>query len=386
MEVERGLFMEKSQAIIESLKPFIQAVWQKTGFKELTPIQREAIPVIKDGKDLIAESPTGSGKTLAYLLPIIEQIRTESNQIQALILSPTRELAMQILEEVKKWTEGSGIRSASFIGGADIKRQMEKLKSHPQIVVGTPGRILELANAKKMKLHEVKTIVIDEADQLLQIDFADAVKNIVKRTLKERQLLFFSATMPKQVESIGDELMNEPALIKIEANKGIQAKVEHSYIVCEKREKIDILRRIANLKELKKAMVFINESNKFEEIAAKLRYKGLKLEVLHGETRKTERERIIKQFREDRFPLLLTTDLASRGLDFAEVTHIIHFDLPEEYEKYLHRSGRTGRMGAAGNVISIITNREIGRLTAFSKKAGVPFQQKHLYKGKLIVK
>jgi len=378
--------MEKSQAIIESLKPFIQAVWQKTGFKELTPIQREAIPVIKDGKDLIAESPTGSGKTLAYLLPIIEQIRTESNQIQALILSPTRELAMQILEEVKKWTEGSGIRSASFIGGADIKRQMEKLKSHPQIVVGTPGRILELANAKKMKLHEVKTIVIDEADQLLQIDFADAVKNIVKRTLKERQLLFFSATMPKQVESIGDELMNEPALIKIEANKGIQAKVEHSYIVCEKREKIDILRRIANLKELKKAMVFINESNKFEEIAAKLRYKGLKLEVLHGETRKTERERIIKQFREDRFPLLLTTDLASRGLDFAEVTHIIHFDLPEEYEKYLHRSGRTGRMGAAGNVISIITNREIGRLTAFSKKAGVPFQQKHLYKGKLIVK
>lgn len=378
--------MEKSQAIIESLKPFIQAVWQKTGFKELTPIQREAIPVIKDGKDLIAESPTGSGKTLAYLLPIIEQIRTESNQIQALILSPTRELAMQILEEAKKWTEGSGIRSASFIGGADIKRQMEKLKSHPQIVVGTPGRILELANAKKMKLHEVKTIVIDEADQLLQIDFADAVKNIVKRTLKERQLLFFSATMPKQVESIGDELMNEPALIKVEANKGIQAKVEHSYIVCEKREKIDILRRIANLKELKKAMVFINESNKFEEIEAKLRYKGLKLEVLHGETRKTERERIIKQFREDRFPLLLTTDLASRGLDFAEVTHIIHFDLPEEYEKYLHRSGRTGRMGAAGNVISIITNREIGRLTAFSKKAGVPFQQKHLYKGKLIVK
>lgn len=378
--------MEKSQAIIESLKPFIQAVWQKTGFKELTPIQREAIPVIKDGKDLIAESPTGSGKTLAYLLPIIEQIRTESNQIQALILSPTRELAMQILEEVKKWTEGSGIRSASFIGGADIKRQMEKLKSHPQIVVGTPGRILELANAKKMKLHEVKTIVIDEADQLLQTDFADAVKNIVKRTLKEMQLLFFSATMPKQVEFIGDELMNEPALIKIEANKGIQAKVEHSYIVCEKREKIDILRRIANLKELKKAMVFINESNKFEEIAAKLRYKGLKLEVLHGETRKTERERIIKQFREDRFPLLLTTDLASRGLDFAEVTHIIHFDLPEEYEKYLHRSGRTGRMGAAGNVISIITNREIGRLTAFSKKAGVPFQQKHLYKGKLIVK
>lgn len=378
--------MEKSQAIIESLKPFIQAVWQKTGFKELTPIQREAIPVIKDGKDLIAESPTGSGKTLAYLLPIIEQIRTESNQIQALILSPTRELAMQILEEVKKWTEGSGIRSASFIGGADIKRQMEKLKSHPQIVVGTPGRILELANAKKMKLHEVKTIVIDEADQLLQIDFADAVKNIVKRTLKESQLLFFSATMPKQVESIGDEFMNEPALIKIEANKGIQAKVEHSYIVCEKREKIDILRRIANLKELKKAMVFINESNKFEEIEAKLRYKGLKLEVLHGETRKTERERIIKQFREDRFPLLLTTDLASRGLDFAEVTHIIHFDLPEEYEKYLHRSGRTGRMGAAGNVISIITNREIGRLTAFSKKAGVPFQQKHLYKGKLIVK
>jgi len=378
--------MEKSQAIMESLKPFIQAVWQKTGFKELTPIQREAIPVIRDGKDLIAESPTGSGKTLAYLLPIIEQIRTESNQIQALTLSPTRELAMQILEEVKKWTEGSGIRSASFIGGADFKRQMEKLKSHPQIVVGTPGRILELANAKKMKLHEVKTIVIDEADQLLQIDFADAVKNIVKRTLKERQLLFFSATMPKQVESIGDELMNEPALVKIEANEEIQAKVEHSYIVCEKRDKIDILRRIANLKELKKAMVFINESNKIEEIAAKLRFKGLKLEILHGETRKTEREKIIKQFREDRFPLLLTTDLASRGLDFAAVTHIIHFDLPEEYEKYLHRSGRTGRMGAAGNVISIITNREIGRMTAFSKKAGVPFQEKYLYKGEMIGK
>lgn len=373
----------ENNVLLTQFKPFINQNWTDQNFVSFTSVQEQAIPTIVEGSDVIVESPTGTGKTLAYLLPLLDKIEQNSSQIQTLVLAPTRELVMQIHQEINKFTKGSLIRSAAFIGGADIKRQMEKLKKHPQIVVGTPGRILELVEANKMKLHGTKSIVIDEADQMLQLGFIDTVKAVIKKTLRERQLLFFSATIPTRVEELGFEMMKEPKVIRIETQAAKSSIVEHYYIVSDQRDKIDVLRRIANLKDLKKAIIFVAETKKFEELVSKLRFKGLSLEYLHGESKKVEREQVIRKFRENRVPMLLTTDVSSRGLDFQNVSHVIHFDLPEEIEKYVHRSGRTGRMGKSGVVISIVTERETGRIKSFANNLGINISEKILYGGEL---
>lgn len=368
---------------LKIMKPFLQDIWAKTGFETLSAIQQRSIPLILEGKDIIAESPTGTGKTLAYLLPLLERIQPERKDIQIVILAPTRELVMQIQQEIQKFSEGSEIVGASFIGGADIKRQIEKLKKHPQIVVGTPGRIQELIKAKKMKMHEVRTIVVDEADQLADMELMNTVKEIVKTTLKDRQLLFFSATIPEKVEKEGKEMMKEPEVIRVAKQDIPSSQVDHVYLICEKRDKIDVLRRIVKMNPLK-AIAFINDIGSFNELAAKLEYKGVSLEVLHGEIRKTERETILKNFRADKFPLLLSTDVAARGLDIRGITHVIHFDLPETVDRYVHRSGRTGRMGKQGTVISIITASEEKRLKQFSKELGIPIQKKTLFMDRMV--
>ncbi|MFC4766723.1 DEAD/DEAH box helicase [Effusibacillus consociatus] len=364
-------------------KPFLQEAWAKAGFVSLTAIQQKCIPSILEGKDIIAESPTGTGKTLAYLLPLLERINPGQKDIQAVILAPTRELVMQIHQEVQKFSEGGGILGVSLIGGADIKRQIEKLKKHPQIVVGTPGRVQELVTAKKMKMHEVKTIVVDEADQILEMGLMNTIKEVVKTTLRDRQLLFFSATISERVEKEGKEMMKDPDVIRITKQSMPDSRVEHIYFICEKRDKIDLLRRIVKITS-PKAIAFVTGTSDFNELAAKLEYKGIPVGVLHGELKKTERETIIKNFRADKFPLLVATDVAARGLDIQGLSHVIHFDLPDTVEQYVHRSGRTGRMGAEGTVISIITNYQEGVLKKFSNQLGIPIQKKTLFMDRIV--
>jgi superfamily II DNA/RNA helicase len=366
-----------------SLKSFLQDAWTKNGLETLTAIQQQAIPAILAGKDLIAESPTGTGKTLAYIIPLLERIDPQRKNLQAVILAPTRELVMQIQQEIQKYAEGSQIRSDSFIGGADFKRQLEKLKQHPQVAVGTPGRIHELIKTKKMKMHEVKTVVVDEADHIKETEFQNTVKEIVKTTLRDRQLLFFSATISDQVEKESRNMMKDPQMIRIAKQDIPSSEVEHLYLICERRDKIDVLRRIVKMNP-QKSIAFVNDTGSFMELAAKLKYKGIPLEVLHGEIQKTERERILTNFRAGKFPLLLSTDVAARGLDIEGITHVIHFDLPETSDQYVHRSGRTGRMGKQGTVISIITSTEVKRLQKFSNELGIPIHKKILYTDRLI--
>lgn len=375
--------MEKHN-IFEQVQSFLHKNWINQGFSTLTPVQEKTIPLMMTGNDLIVESPTGTGKTLAYVIPLLDRIDQEVVNVQTLILAPTRELVMQIQQEITKFCVGSQIRSAAFIGGADIKRQIEKIKTRPHIVVGTPGRVLELTNANKLKLHQIKSIVIDEADQMLQAGFNETIRAIINKTLRDRQLLFFSATIPAQMESIGKELMQDAHMIRIPKEHNQSKQVEHVYVMCEQRDKIDQLRKIANLAELKKAIIFVAETKKFVELASKLRFKGLNIECLHSDSKKLDRENIIRRFRESKFPLLVTTDVAARGLDFQEITHVIHFDLPEERDKYVHRSGRTGRMDRGGKVISIITDREVGRIHSFAKSLRIPITANTLYQGKLI--
>ena len=368
---------------LKDLKPFIQEAWQQAGFEEPTEIQKMVVPKVLTGEDLIAISPTGTGKTLAYLLPVLHKLDPEKKDLQALVLAPSHELVMQIFNEVQKWTAGSKINSTALIGGVNVKKQLENLRSHPQIIVATTGRLLEIINLKKIKMHEVKTIVVDEFDVLAANEHLSSLKNIIKTTLKDRQLLFFSATQSKNIEQIIADLAIKPEVVIVDKEQKLSSKVQHIYFLCEQREKIDQLRGIANSLKTK-ALTFINDVNRLSEIESKLKYKGITLSVLIGEANKSERKLAIERFRDGKLALLLATDVAARGLDISGLACVIHFDLPRDSKQYLHRSGRTGRMGAGGTVISIVTKKDESKLQEISKQLGIVISKKVLYRGEII--
>ncbi|MEH7235722.1 DEAD/DEAH box helicase [Bacillus sp. JJ1562] len=367
---------------LEEMKPFIQEVWEESGYVAPTAIQEKAIPAILEGKDVICESPTGTGKTLSYLLPAIQKLDETKSGIQIVILAPSRELVMQIFDEVKKWTKGTNIVSASFIGGANVKKQVEKLKDRPQIVIGTTGRIIELIKMKKMKMHEVTTLIVDEADQLVSNEHLSNVQSIIKSTLRDRQILFFSATISEQTEKIAKSLMNNAEMIRVQQTLN-QENTSHIYFLSEQRDKIDVLRKIM-FTEPDKAIAFIKSLEKVEEIESKLTYNHIDVAVLAGEAKKQERQQSMKNFRAGKIPLLLTTDVAARGLDIQDVTYVIHFDFPKTTEQYVHRSGRTGRMGKKGVVISIVNAREESFLKKMGHELGITFSKKDFYKGEIV--
>lgn len=374
----------KEQQFWNTFKPFIQQNWEKANFKHATSIQAQSIPLILEGKDVIAESPTGTGKTLAYLLPVINKIDTDSKNIQAICLASSQELVMQILAEVQKWGEGSGIRSASFIGGANVKRQLEKLKKHPHLVICTPGRALELIKQKKLKMHEVKTVVLDEADQLLVSEHIESVRQIVKATLKDRQVVLFSATLPKHTEDIAKELVQDAEIIRVKKDKVIDAaEVEHIYFQAEYRDKVKLLEPISRLNNAK-ILVFVKEIGNLNVIHEKLTYKNIQTSILHSDLNKMERQKSLKDFRDGKRNMLLATDVAARGLDIQNITHVVHYDLATDQTQYIHRSGRTGRFGASGVVVSLVTEREERELKQMAKKLNLRLSRKSFYHGEII--
>ncbi|NMD69744.1 DEAD/DEAH box helicase [Bacillus sp. DNRA2] len=366
------------------LKPFLQTAWEKAGFEQLTTVQMKTIPFILEGRDVIAESPTGTGKTLSYLLPVLQKIDVERRGVQAVILASSQELCMQILGEIQKWGEGSGIRSASFIGGANLKRQLEKLKKAPQVVVGTPGRVLELIKQKKLKMHEVKTVVLDEGDQLLIPEHLTTVRYIVNSPLADRQVLVFSATLPAVTEDLARGLTNNPELVKITRDETIKAeKVDHVYLVCEQREKLELLQKVARLSGIK-ALAFMNDIGAATVAVSKMNFKGISAGVLHSELKKLDRQSALKQFRDGESSMLIATDVAARGLDIKGITHVVHVDFPKEINQYVHRSGRTGRFGASGMVIALVTEREERELKKFYRELGLSGQKRVFFKGELV--
>ncbi|MBT2679793.1 DEAD/DEAH box helicase [Bacillus sp. ISL-35] len=377
--------MSETQPIIAQLNPFLQQAWEKAGFEAMTSVQSTTIPLIIEGKDVAAESPTGTGKTLAYLLPVLNKIDAKMQNTQAVILASSQELVMQILAEIQKWGEGSGIKSASLIGGANLKRQIDKLKKSPHIIVGTPGRTNELIKQKKLKMHKVHTIVLDEGDQLLTPEHNETVKSIVKSTLADqRQLLLFSATLPEAVEKSINRLANDPEIIKVKKDDTIDAaKVEHIYFRSEQRDKIKILEKIARL-DGTKSLVFIKDIPNLIIAAEKLNFKDIPVGQLHSELAKQERQKYLNKFREGSSEMLLVTDIAARGLDIKGVTHVVHYDFPREQDKYIHRSGRTGRFGAEGTVISIVNEREERDLKKFCKALNIDPVLKEFYGGKIV--
>jgi len=358
----------------------------KQGIESPTEIQVKAIPIGLAGSDIIGESETGTGKTLAYLLPIFQKIDITSKDIQAIILAPTHELAMQIHKQIELLSENSNtfVKSTSIIGNVNIKRQLESLKEKPHIIVGSAGRILELITMKKLKSHGVKTIVIDEGDRMIDEDNIEGVKAIIKTTLRDRQIMVFSATISLKVVEIAKTLMKDPEVIKVGDKSVVNPNIEHMYFVVEKRDKLILLRKLISATKPEKAIIFINKSDEVEITTSKLSYHGLKVEGIHGTSDKINRKKAIDDFNEGKIQLLVASDLAARGLDIAGVTHIFNLDIPENSKDYLHRVGRTGRMGARGLALSIVVERELDLIKSYEKDFNIEIQQKDIRMGIII--
>jgi ATP-dependent RNA helicase DeaD len=345
------------------------------GYENPTEIQLKAIPqVLASDQDLKAFAQTGTGKTAAFSLPILEQIDVESKNTQAIILSPTRELALQIannIEEFSKYTDG--FRTAAVYGGANIEEQIRKLKKGVHIIVGTPGRTVDLINRKQLKLDNIKWLVLDEADEMLNMGFKDELDKILAVTPKEKQTLLFSATFPQEVESIARKYLNNPVEITSgEKNKGSD-QVSHQYYVVSERNRYAALKRIADVNPDIYSIIFCRTRRETQEIADKLIKDGYNADSLHGDLSQAQRDSVMEKFRKKHLQLLVATDVAARGLDVNDLTHVINHKLPDQIESYTHRSGRTGRAGKEGISIAIVTGREKGKLHPIERKIGKKF-------------
>jgi ATP-dependent RNA helicase DeaD len=358
----------------------------KMGITTPTDIQTNVIPLALENKDVIGQSKTGTGKTLAYLLPIFQRLNIEKREMQALVLAPTHELAMQIHKTIEGLANDSEykVTSAIIIGNANIDRQIERLREKPHIIVGSSGRVLELIKKKKISAHTIKTIVIDEADRLLDQHNIESVKAVIKTTLRDRQLLMFSATMSDKTVQIAKDMMKEPEVVKVESKDVVNPDIEHYYFVCDQRDKFETLRKVIRSVEPERAIVFINKSDDIEMITEKLKYHKLAAEGIHGTNIKNDRKNAMEAFRAGRINILVASDIAARGLDVKGITHIFNLDLPEDPKNYLHRVGRTGRAGEKGIALSIAAEREVPLLKRYEKVYKINITKKDIYKGKII--
>ena len=351
-----------------------------------TSIQQEAIPVILNHQDVIAQSHTGSGKTLAFVAPLFEKIDTTKREMQVLILAPTHELVMQIDAQIKLLAANSEIpvTSTTIIGGANIDKQIKKLKEKPHIITGSCGRILELIKKKKITAHTLKTIILDEADSLLDNTNTKTIQDIIKTTLRDRQLCLFSASISENTQTLATSLMKEPVILKTADAVEMNPNIAHFYLKGERRDKFELLRKLIVAENPERALIFVNQNDSMQEIAEKLNYHQKETFVMRGNIQKEERKRALDLFRSGKIKLLVSSDLTARGLDIPEVTHIIHLDCPANPNEYLHRAGRTARGYASGKSICIITDKDLSTLKKYQQKFNIQFKEMKVSHGQFI--
>ncbi|CEN74798.1 ATP-dependent RNA helicase [[Clostridium] sordellii] len=360
---------------------------QKQGIKSLNKIQSLVFDDIKDHKDLIVQAQTGSGKTLAYLLPLFQKIDTSKRETQVLILAPTHELSMQIVNQVKLLSENSGINVTTLplIGEVNIQKQIKNIKSiKPHIVVGTTGRILDLIQQRKLKVHTVKTIVLDEVDSLIGGKSLKSVKDVIKCTLKDRQLLAFSASADDKCVEILKDLMKDPKIVKTENKVSVNKNINHMYLLGDKRDKFKLLRKSLAAVNPKKAIVFVNDEESIEVINNKLNFHNRNSVCIYGRMTKEDRKNALDKFKSGKANVLVSSDLSARGIDIKDVTHVFNLDFPVSSNEYIHRVGRTARGTNQGDAISIITPKELASVRILSKEFNIKISHKDLYEGKLI--
>ena len=364
------------------IAPALESALAADGITEPTAIQVEAIPALLAGKNAYISSETGTGKTLAYLLPLFAQIDPGQRTLQVIIVVPTHELAMQIFAVGRDLAQQAGlhIRVQALIGGVSTKRQLEKLKSKPHIIVGTPGRISELIKIRKIKPHTVKSIIVDEVDRLLVGESLTEIRGIIKATLRERRLVFVSAT--QRAETSQEAAVLAPDLVQIRAGTDqVNAAIEHFYIECEERDKPEVLRKLLRALRPERAIVFMHRNANAEVLAAKLAHHQIAVVDLHGAHDNARRKKAIDDFRQADAKVLIASDIAARGLDIRGVSHVFNFDIPTQSKDYLHRVGRTSRAGSAGCAVSLMTAQELRLVKRYRSELDIALRVGHLSGG-----
>ena len=338
-------------------EPLVQ-VLKKSGITTPTSIQEECIPLIKDYKDVIAQAQTGTGKTLAFLLPLFENISPDVCATQALIITPTRELALQITEEANQLAKGKAINVLAAYGGRNIGSQLNKLKGTIHLIIATPGRLIDHIERGTIDLNKIKTVVIDEADQMLLMGFRNEVDQILRATPRNRQTLCFSATMAPNVKKLAYHYTYSPTMVTIEPKKVTIDTIRQEVIETTDRWKADTLCQVLEEDNPFLAIIFARTKRRADELFAKMKKRGFNVQVIHSDIAQNKRERILKSFRDADLQYLIATDVASRGLDISGVTHIYNYDVPETPEIYIHRIGRTGRAGEDGYTCMFVAPKD----------------------------
>lgn len=357
-------------------------ILHKLGLTEPTPVQKQAIPEILAGKDVIAKAQTGTGKTLAFLLPILEMLEADSAGIQALILSPTRELAIQIYDELAKLIHPEEeIGTLAVYGGQDIVKQLKKLEGRVDIVVATPGRLLDHMRRGTVDLSHVRTFVLDEADQMLHMGFWHDVKDVANALPNTKQTLLFSATMPKEIRQLASSQMQKPKEITIQTTNVTLKEIKQIVLEMSDREKRNALKVLLQMYRPFAAIIFCRTRRRASELHEYLRAQGFESDELHGDLSQAKRERAMKNFREYKTQFLVATDVAARGLDVEGVTHVFNYDLPEDTESYIHRIGRTGRAGSTGLTVAFVTPRDRHQIKQIEKETKQHLPRKELVFG-----
>ena len=348
-------------------KELIRAV-KDMGFEEATPIQSKAITKILQGKDVIGQSQTGTGKTAAFGLPCIDMIDVENKKLQAVILSPTRELAIQICEEFRKFLKyKEDIKVVPVYGGQPIERQIGALKKGVQIVVGTPGRIMDHMKRRTLKMETVKMVVLDEADEMLDMGFREDIELILDKIPEDRQTILFSATMAKEIMELTDQYLVNPEIIKVARKELTVPNIEQIYFEIKEKTKVEATSRLMDMYLPDLAVIFCNTKKRVDELVEHLQGRGYFAEGLHGDLKQMQRDIVMKKFRNRTIEILVATDVAARGIDVDDVDMVINYDLPQDEEYYVHRIGRTGRAGRSGRAFSFVVGREIYKLRDITK-------------------
>jgi len=332
------------------------------GFEEPSPIQSQSIPYLLEGKDVIGQAQTGTGKTAAFGIPIIERLIKPKFKVQALIVTPTRELAIQVAEELSKLGKYKKVRVLPIYGGQSIEMQIRSLQRGVHIAVGTPGRLVDHLKRKTLILDQVKTVVLDEADEMLDMGFIEDIEFVLQQTPTPRQTVLFSATMPLAIKKLAGNYMTEPQTIAVNRDVLTVPKIDQVYYQVKKENKFNNLCRILDMENMGLSIIFCRTKKGVDELAENLQVRGYSAEGLHGDMSQAQRNRVMKKFKDGNLEILIATDVAARGLDIDNVSHVVNYDIPQDPESYVHRIGRTGRAGKTGLAITFVTSWEVKQL------------------------
>lgn len=349
------------------------------GFEEMSPIQAQAIPIILEGKDIIGQAQTGTGKTAAFGIPILEIIDPDKKDLQALVLCPTRELSIQVAEEIGRLGKYKrAIKVLPIYGGQPIDRQIRALKKGVQVVVGTPGRVMDHMRRRTLKVDNVKMMILDEADEMFDMGFRDDIEVVMKDLSEDRQTIFFSATMPREIMNFASRYQKEPEIIKVVHKALTVPKVEQAYFELKEHMKTEILSRILDIYDPRLTIVFCNTKRKVDELVTQLQSRGYLADGLHGDLKQSQRDNVMGKFRNNSIDILVATDVAARGLDVDDIDLVINYDFPQDDEYYVHRIGRTARAGREGRAFSFIVGRDRYKLKDIQKYTNTRISRKDL--------